>query len=923
MELNLNYVEQFGQEWQNLQENLLTNLSLQCNGERLSSYEEILPKIFHSTDFEQDDKCNKDKELCEKNLTECVTLLSNRPNLVRKSEIKLICTLAKFTCLDESCFINLNGNNVLDNLVYLSRSYIKTTITQDVEIKKLFLEMLHSFLEHQSGTQEIFLKKYWKIVYDDCIEVNEKSLEILEYTFLSRLLSKGFNLNKEFCEEIINTLVSPLFRTYQSDGFSQPSPLDRTFEKSMICLIEILENLLVEYNANVLNCFLNSKVDLASDNVSKCTYEDSLCIILHRISMLLSIFKMCDVFDGIKSISEDPLIVSGIFRIINNEIERSKGHLIFKITLHALRYLKLTRDKIPRCLSKGKTLDLENELICFHVLPIALLVSKYDIKTFMRMVDTDIVRQTYISKFMHNTSINSLQIGVKVRQLIPSLPIQMIIDTVKDIIEYKDIYSKVNLGLVFETFIYSLQDVTDFMKHASEDLDMSIKVALEEYTLEVVIAIRIFIQSFNLGWSDSVKILELTNIINCGCPSHKWPTQISIHAFKLLQEVISRRLSPSMSLLIDSADDLKGFGLLLYQKCFTSEWEVRNAVLELVHTIAVSANRSFSSFKEVLLEADLPNLISTMALNDEFPTVRAAALKCLRDMIVWEDINSLLPRDVFINKILDLLSNADEHSSVKLEIIKILATAYLHNTSLDNSVLMKVFKQLEIVMLNCNDNKVQLEVLYFFMAVMKKHLVHQGWVDKKFPSVTFSKRIICMTNAEVRKRIYKALNDLSSLGFLNVLVKIFSLQNLSQDAVDFGNKMVVRINQLFQLHDVTPESMSMSNHEFPNFSNSFYQLSPESPNTDSIIQEMCDDTVMKLLPDDMNFIQDEDLYSLIDNRSYFKSCLPPHNVDVTPADFVQLIDQKVAFLKTINGNIETYFTAYEIQSDILYDVTDD
>lgn len=47
-----------------------------------------------------------------------------------------------------------------------------------------------------------------------------------------------------------------------------------------------------------------------------------------------------------------------------------------------------------------------------------------------------------------------------------------------------------------------------------------------------------------------------------------------------------------MSLLIDSDEDIREFGAPMFQKCFTTEWEVRKTVLEVVHTISISANKS-------------------------------------------------------------------------------------------------------------------------------------------------------------------------------------------------------------------------------------------------------------------------------------------------------------------------------------------
>lgn len=81
-------------------------------------------------------------------------------------------------------------------------------------------------------------------------------------------------------------------------------------------------------------------------------------------------------------------------------------------------------------------------------------------------------------------------------------------------------------------------------------------------------------------------------------------------------------------------------------------------------------------------------------------------------------------------------------------------------------------------------------------------MVITGWLDKKFPSVIFSKRIICMTNAEVRKRIYKVLNQLSCIGCLSVYEQVSRTSHLTKESEDFINRIVVRFNSLFKDYEV-------------------------------------------------------------------------------------------------------------------------
>lgn len=63
-------------------------------------------------------------------------------------------------------------------------------------------------------------------------------------------------------------------------------------------------------------------MDLASDTVSKTTNNKSVCLVLDQIALILSFFKLTDIFDGIKFISQDPLAVTGFLRIVETELNK-------------------------------------------------------------------------------------------------------------------------------------------------------------------------------------------------------------------------------------------------------------------------------------------------------------------------------------------------------------------------------------------------------------------------------------------------------------------------------------------------------------------------------------------------------------------------------------------------------------------------
>lgn len=104
---------------------------------------------------------------------------------------------------------------------------------------------------------------------------------------------------------------------------------------------------------------------------------------------------------------------------------------------------------------------------------------------------------------------------------------------------------------------------------------------------------------------------------------------------------------------------------MLFNKCFNSNGEVRNAALTVVCTICTKVNKGnyckkvkryqkstilssfpllvgFSSFKNILEETLSHDLIMNMALTDTDASVRATALKCLQELLVMEEIGNTL-----------------------------------------------------------------------------------------------------------------------------------------------------------------------------------------------------------------------------------------------------------------------------------------
>lgn len=96
--------------------------------------------------------------------------------------------------------------------------------------------------------------------------------------------------------------------------------------------------------------------------------------------------------------------------------------------------------------------------------------------------------------------------------------------------------------------------------------------------------------------------------------------------------------------------------------------------------------------------------------------------------------------------------------------------------------------------------EVQLAALDFWKQVIRNHLNDRGMMDGKFPSVTFSKekrKIIVLTENEVKRQLSSIMNDLSANGCLTVLSRCITEEyniQVMERAYCMTNKLVQILN---------------------------------------------------------------------------------------------------------------------------------
>lgn len=93
------------------------------------------------------------------------------------------------------------------------------------------------------------------------------------------------------------------------------------------------------------------------------------------------------------------------------------------------------------------------------------------------------------------------------------------------------------------------------------------------------------------------------------------------------------------------------------------------------------------------------------------------------------------------------------------------------------------------------------QALFHFQA----HLTEQGMLDGIFPNVTFSKesrKIVTLNDKEIQKRLLRALDELSTIGCLTVLVKLLQ-DDVEVEIIDTALTVATELLDIINKYKVT------------------------------------------------------------------------------------------------------------------------
>lgn len=375
-------------------------------------------------------------------------------------------------------------------------------------------------------------------------------------------------------------------------------------------------------------------------------------------------------------------------------------------------------------------------------------------------------------------------------------------------------------------------------------------------------------------------------------------------------------MSPNLALLIDKTKDsaLDQIGPLLINKLHDMNWEVRDSALEILLTISTFSYSKFPSFQRVITESDLITLVVTMAISDSESFVRASAIKCLQEMSkVNEFWNPTLIQHDLPEKMINMLNNETE-AIVRTEAACLVKCIYEYQ-SFPGEMMDEVYKTMVSAATTDLHWEVKINGLDFWCKVILNHLQNQGMIDGRFPDVTFSKehkKIVTLTDQEIKYRLSKVLHQLSQCGCLGVFVAAMQ-DDCDLEVMKKAAEKLKKIARLFSLYNMDkvytcPPSPSASSSvvNCPKFNQpvqtSSLNTPPVTPRmdySDEVIDQIINSTDMNLLTNVYNPSGDTPMKPVPNNTNMI-NVSPEAFLAILRSDLDGIVNEKTKWLQNID-----------------------
>ncbi|XP_044758140.1 uncharacterized protein LOC123316242 [Coccinella septempunctata] len=769
---------------------------------------------------------------------------------------------------NENTFMELSKHDVYNRVISILQLKNPESLPS---IKLGFIKVMTSIISHTSGLAWTIQTTYWQDILALSLQCQTVYIKKEGHLFIASFLDALLKHDLYMCSNIWQTLTTPLL-TKPDDIFMIQENLfevcDEKIEKFVGPTVSLMNDILEYFiekilerdsphvknfkkiiNIPTLVTAITNYLHMVRNQ--KTTYE------IGRVWILLLYFSLvAEEKDGIIKPNIDKEFIEPIYSLLNIVLEGSKFLCISKF----LFVVSVWWFKIKSKITVNYVIECDERYIFENQFLIPQLAHNY---LFCRAViykhhfepPTE-ARDDFVTNLFTLMSKNSIRWCYKWRDSLPSEEVAYNIGpkALSFVLQLKSVLNRDSAVLVFQSLLYVLVDINSILTKNIHLLPVFSKC--EAYIKSFLETLTEFIVHFKISWRDSIESLCVFQASVEFLKIAEWPSTLVIADLNLIKVGINHYLSPSMALLIDQHHNCAIYILcsILKNKLHDPEWSVRDTALEVVSAFAEAARIEFQSFQKLLLNFELCPLVLNVALQDGESFVRASALKCLSRLVkihaFWKD--HLESQDI-VKKIMVVL-NCETEGIVRAQAATLLTTIFNYH-DIETSVQKEIFTCMCSAAIDDLHWEVRLNCLSFWNDRVEQVLKHQGMVDGEFPKCTFSKetkKIVILTDVEIKRRIMRALDELSEMNCLTVLKQAISddcdLQ-ISKKGLEVSKVLV----DLIEKYNIA-ENIILDEKGPPSNDSCYSSIVPSTPspscqNSDEVIEKILEVSDNSLLKD--------------------------------------------------------------------------
>ncbi|KAI4456511.1 brca1-associated atm activator 1 [Holotrichia oblita] len=828
--------------------------------------------------------------------------------------LHLISLLSK----DEKIFTYFKTYNMYNTICSILK--VKAPGTSPA-IKLAYLKMLTSFLNHRSGLDWLISTDNWRDGLNYSLEGQTIYLIREAKQFIYNLLQQSIDYNNIFCDLVIKRIIQKLndFQCQNKTGF--PEVREESLLKHTSFVLKLILHILERHIETKNSDYRVPVIFITSYHLEKCIWKVGAAtqipdIVLDCDKILICIYFLQLFMLKLVVVPPPELKQLGVavMKLINHRM-LAKQHIIFLKLCHYTDYMwTFVLPNITQPISEDDLLKLELQLLPLQILPVVIVTFKH-CSIIAKDFDNDDMRDIFITKLFKTMNEQTTRLCYQWKNIVMAEEeiFSMAQQSLMLIMTYRKYYSKNRAIIIFQSCIYAFKDIINTLKDGRTTAEIFYQNSA--YLISLINCLSTFINEHEITWTESVETMCVLNATLDFLSLSRWSTRVVIEALKLLNLSISKYMSPNLALLIDKTQDsaLDQIGPLLINKLHDMNWEIRDSALEILITISTFACSKFPSFQRVIIDSDLITLVVSMAVSDSESFVRASAIKCLQEMIKVNDFwNPILIQQQLPEKMIQML-NEETEAIVRTEAACLVKCIYEHQ-SFPVEMMDDVYKTMVSAATTDLHWEVKTNALDFWCKVILNHLQNQGMIDGRFPDVTFSKehkKIVTLTEKEIKYRLSKVLYQLSQSGCLGVFVAAMQ-DDCDLEVMKTAAEKMKKIAKFFNLYNMdkvytcsksptTPSHVSTSQKFNPPIHPSTLNTPPITPRmdySDEVIDQIVQSSDINLLTNVYN-PSDE-----VSTRPKFNT----HVVEVTPEAFLSvlhsdldaIVNEKTKWLQNID-----------------------